>query len=218
MPDPVEFADVVRQVIRNRKTKKVLAPVGSPVIYDTATLEHYDEIVESCLADSGWAPFHYDRNLDGIAEPWRVYQLSVASCRRLAGELPQLIPDMKPGNKMPSLLSGCGCLTLFTWVPVTDVADGKKLDRVNREHLSATAAAVQNFLLMLTAHQLANYWSSGTLIEQYLFSSLGIPAEHKLAAAVYVHYPNAVGQFEVVGGKQRARRSRDLAWLKHVDY
>lgn len=217
MSEPADAAQVVADVIRNRKTKKVLASLHSPLEYDLETLEQFDAVVHRCIQDCGWAPFHYDRNVDGIAEPWRVYQMSATSCRQLAKELPELIPTLKPGNKMPALLSGCGCLTLFTWLPVKQVAPGKKLERVNREHLAATAAAIQNYLLLLTANKLANYWASGTLIEDYLFDRLGISNEEVLSAAVFVHYPKAAGQFEVVAGKQRARRCPNQTWLKQLE-
>ncbi len=215
----------LQRVIRNRRTDKVLGCPEQPLEYAVPTLEHYDSVVWQALIDCGQAPFHYDRRLDGLAEPWRVYWLSCSICRRLASSLTTLIADIRPGNKLAGLLAGCGSLGLFAWIPET--ADGEtgkspdKLAQINREHLSATAAAIQNFLLLCTAAELQNYWSSGTLIEQHLFEPLGIPAEQRLAGAVFVHYPDGTssgGPPEMVGGKQREKRDGDNRWLQRINY
>lgn len=208
----------LQDVIRQRRTDKVLGDPDHPVAYSSDQLVYGDNIVKQAIVDCGFAPFHYDRKSDGIAEPWRVYWMNNANCRQLSRKLPDLIPEMKPNNKMPSLLAGCGSLTMFTWLPQTPetAEDSAKLARVNREHLAATAAAVQNFLLLLTASGVRNYWASGTLIADYLFPKLGIPENQILTAAVFASYPEGQGTVEVVGGKQRQRRSDSQAWLKEV--
>ena len=177
-------------------------------------------IVQQAIRDCGWAPFHYDRKSDGLAEPWRVYWIDNASCQRMAASVGEVVPNLKPGAKLPALLAGCGSLTLFTWLPQQAAAGAgaSKLDRINREHLAATASAVQNFLLLLTAHDLPNYWSSGTLIADHYFEKLGIDPAEQLAAAVFVHYPEPDGEFEIVGGKQRNNRSIDCQWLHELKW
>ena len=64
-----------------------------------------------------------------------------------------------------------GGLAMYNWIPQTE-GDKNKLQRINDEHLAATAAAVQNFLLQLTAAELENYWSSGGLWEQYPYQGI----------------------------------------------
>ncbi|MGI9517008.1 MAG: hypothetical protein ACR2NP_08190 [Pirellulaceae bacterium] len=211
---------IVQDIIRQRKTRKVLADPMNPVNWTDQQLAAGDDLVQQAIRDCGWAPFHYDRKQDGLAEPWRAYWMDCSSCRRMATSVREVVPNLKPGAKLPALLAGCGSLTLFTWLPQSpgDGADSAKLQRVNREHLAATAAAVQNFLLLLTAHDLPNYWSSGTLIADHYFDKLGIPASQQLAAAVFVHYPQAAGDFEMVGGKQRDNRSTDCRWLKKISW
>lgn len=119
---------------------------------------------------------------------------------------------------MPGLLSGCGSLTLFTWLPQPNEAgiESSKRERIDREHLAATAAAVQNFLLLLTAEGISNYWASGSLIQNHLFGTLKIPQEQILAAAIFAHYPHPLNPVEVIAGKHRKRRSPDTAWLQDV--
>ena len=210
----------VQQVIRTRKTEKVLGDPANPVVYSPEQLSTGDQIVKQAICDSGYAPFHFDRRLNDLAEPWRVYWMDCGSCRRLARALPQLIPDMKPGNKLPSLLSGCGSLTLYTWLP-NEAGRGEqaeKFERINREHLAATAAAVQNFLLLLTAQEIRNYWASGTLFADHLFDTLGIPQDSELTAAVFASYPHGTGDRQIISGKLREQRSVNHAWMSEIRY
>lgn len=217
---------VVRRVIRKRRTDKVFANPGSPVTFSPETLAEFDNLVLQSLVDAGWAPFHYDRKQANLAEPWRVYWLNYRSCRNLALAVEQLIPDLKPGNKLASMLSACGGVALFTWLPQAphddQIATPSKLQHVNNEHLAATAAAVENFLLLCTAAGLGTYWGSGTVFEQHLFTPLGIgcngPTE-KLLAAVFVNFPVPDDQqVTFAGGAQRERRSTDAAWLQRIDF
>ena len=203
-------------IIRERKTTKVLGDTAQGDTYREDHLRHFDDIVTSALIESGCAPFHYDRNLDGIAEPWRVYWINNETCRWLARNISQLIPDLKPNSKLPGLLSACGSLAMFNWIPQTE-GDKNKLQRINDEHLAATAAAVQNFLLQLTAAELENYWSSGGLWEQSLYQTLGINDDQRTIGAVFVHYPYGQGKTTCIGGKQRQRRSHDQRWLRYVN-
>lgn len=210
--------EILSQIIQNRKTEKVLGNPDQPVRYSTAQLKEGDEVVKRSIKESGWAPFHYNRRQDGLAEPWRAWWMNQSECLALCKKLPLLIPDLKPGNKMPALLSACGSLTLFTWIPEEqgNHADESKVERINREHLAATAAAIQNFLLLLTAHDIANYWASGTLIQNHLFPELGIPADQILAAAIFAHYPNPDGYVDVIAGKQRENRCSQANWLHEI--
>lgn len=210
--------EVLRNVIRDRVTSKMLGKVGQPLTHSPSQRKNYDAIVLEAIEHSGWAPFHYDRNHHGVAEPWRVHWLNQDDCHRLASDLPSLVDDLKPGNKMPQLLSGCGSLALFNWLPVAESA-GDKWENINREHLAATAAVVQNFLLLLTAAGLPSYWSSGGVLSKAPFEHLGInPDEEKLLAAVFIHYPDGQGDVERLWGKQRARRSPAQKWFSIAKY
>lgn len=211
---------VLSQVIHQRKTDKVLGDPANAVAYTPEQLAEGDALVKQAIRDSGMAPFHYDRKISGMAEPWRVYWLDYASCRRMAKALPNVTPDLKPNNKMPGLLAGCGSLALYTWLPQSPeaAADSKQFARVNREHLAASAAAVQNLLLLLTSAGYRNYWASGTLIADHLFDHLGISGDEVLMAAVFVHYPEGQGDFQILAGKHRENRSTTFDWLSEIEF
>lgn len=217
---------VLRRIIRDRKTEKVFADPQSPVEFTPETLAEFDPIVWQSLIDAGWAPFHYDRKQAGLAEPWRVYWLDYLSCRNLATQVERLIPDLKPGNKLASMLSACGGVALFTWLPQLldeeKVVSPSKLQQMNNEHLAATSANVENFLLLCTAAGLSTYWGSGTVFEQHLFNPLEIGSSdvaERLLAAVFVNYPVTGNQsVTFASGGQREKRSVDAAWLQRIGF
>jgi hypothetical protein len=211
----------VRTVIRRRKTSKVFASVERPLTIDATRKKQCDAMVQQSIEDAGWAPFHFDRHVDKIAEPWRVHWLQQSACRQIANQLGQWFTDLKPGNKMPSLLAACGCVVLVTWIPQTAVEgeDPQKLVGVNEEHLAATAAYVENLLLLLEAGGLASYWSSGGLFKSSIgFQKLGISADQRLLASVFVDYSphDTARTVELAGGGQRANRSPSAQWTREI--
>ena len=63
------WSQAVRRAILERKTEKVLGDPACPLVYTQEQLAHGDAMVLAALRDCGWAPFHYDRRRDGLAEP-----------------------------------------------------------------------------------------------------------------------------------------------------
>lgn len=217
-----DLYQAVRTVIRRRKTTKVFASVEQPLAIDAALKQQCDAMVRQCIDDAGWAPFHFDRRVDEIAEPWRVHWLHQDGCRRVASQLGQWFTDLKPGNKMPSLLAACGCVVLVTWIPQTPAAgeDPHKLVGVNEEHLAASAAYVENLLLLLEARGMAAYWSSGSLFKTPIgMQKLGISADQQLIACVFVDYAtlDTIRAVELAGGGQRAKRSPSGKWTREIE-
>jgi hypothetical protein len=193
---------------------------SAPLVIDVADQRAADAILLQAIQDAGWAPFHFDRKRDGIAEPWRVYILPQGICRQIAKELSGWFPEMKPGNKMPSLLSACGAVALVTWIPQSpeEIPDPTKLQEINREHLAASAAMVQNLLLLLEAAAFGTYWGSGGFFtDSRMFARLGIPLSEQLLAAVYIEYPSTRSlPLERVPGGNRDRRTPASAWCRTV--
>lgn len=188
--------DQLAEIIRRRQTMKVIGNPFNPLELTEAELSVGDALVEQAIGNAGWAPFHYDRQVDGIAEPSRTTILPQAMCREIGSRLVEWCPDLKPGNKMPAMLSVCGCVVLVTWLPQTsaDISDSAKLSDVNFEHVAAAAAFVQNLLLLLEAKGLGTYWGSGGMFcDRSIMSRLGLSDIEKLLAAVYIEYPASKG-------------------------
>ena len=174
---------------------------------------------------AGWAPFHYDRAHEGIAEPWRAHVLWHEDCRTIAANFHRWFDDVKPSNKLPRMLSTCGALVLVTWIPQFQSVTGahssetpEKQRQVDEEHLAAASAMVQNLLLLLSADSMGTYWSSGgTFRTSAMFERLEIPAQERLLAAVFVEFPETNSQpLERIAGKQRANRSKTHQWMREI--
>lgn len=63
--------ELISDVIRRRETKKVLADPESPCDVSATRCAGWDATVRDSLRTAGYAPFHYERNIEEIAEPWR---------------------------------------------------------------------------------------------------------------------------------------------------
>lgn len=209
---------IVEATIKRRKTLKVLGSTESPAVLAPEAAERNRQRVLESLQIAGWAPFHYAREEDGLAEPWRAHVLWHPDCQELAPRLFDWFPTLKPSNKIPSMMSACGALVLVTWIPQFYGVDEKKPAQVatDEEHLAASSAMVQNLLLMLTAHGMGTYWSSGgPLGSAEFFARVGISGKERLLAAVFVEYPETRGETrDRIPGKHRDRRSPD--WIREV--
>lgn len=233
-----DSAHRLAQVIRQRQTFKVLADPADPVTISQRRQTYCDAIVADAIKTSAWAPFHYDRGVDGLAEPWRVDWVKALDCRRIARELPSWFDDVKASNKLPAMLAACGSLVLVSWLPqfcgeagASADADRASQRQTDEEHLAATAAYVQNLLLLLTANGLGTYWSSGGQFrEPSMFERLQLTHRGRLLAAVFVDYsegsPDAIevngsgsiDSLERLPGKLRGRRCPDTKWFREVKF
>jgi nitroreductase len=218
----IDAFQAVSAVIRNRKTSKVFGAVDRPPPLDPVRVSECDRLVRQAIDAAGNAPFHFDRRADGLAEPWRVHWLRRPACLAIAGQFREWFGEVKPGNKMPSLLAACGCVVLVTWIPQSPAAgeDSQKLAGLNEEHLAATAAYVQNLLLLLEAAGLGSYWSTGNLLRTpTTFTRMGISHDQQLLACVFVDYASFDAQrpVERAGGGQREKRSPSEKWTREVE-
>ncbi|MEL7496944.1 MAG: nitroreductase family protein [Planctomycetota bacterium] len=221
-----DTADLISKVVRARQTFKVLGDPDEPVTFDAKHKSACDAIVESAIKTSAWAPFHYDRGHDALAEPWRVDWLQTPVCRTIALQLSEWFDDVKPTNKLPAMLAGCGSLVLVSWLPQfadsntesTDANLKRSQQQTDEEHLAATSAYVQNLLLILTAAGLGTYWSSGGQFRRpEMFERLGMSHGGRLMAAVFVDYSNSTSDgMERLAGKHRDRRCQQGRWLRRV--
>ena len=215
----------LNKVVQNRKTQKVLADPAAPLpkLAEQAGLRDH---VHDAIQLAGWAPFHYDRKLDGIREPWRFHVIWKDTCEEISRRIPSMFDDVKPSNKLRSMLSACGALILVNWLPQFRGAEtssefsAEKQLQIDDEHLAATACAVQTLLLALTTKGFGTYWSSGGFFRtQKMFNELGIASTERLLAAVFIDFaPDSHNELivERIPGKHRDHRSNWSAWTNEI--
>ncbi len=142
------------------------------------------------------APSHCAGKLSSIA-PWRAYTLEQDTCWQLidlikerAEAEPESTWHRAQGSKIPQLLSAAAAVVQVNWCP-NPAEDGQPtLNTANAEHIAATAAAVQNMLLVASAHGIANYWSTGGILrEPALQDMLGMQPGGLPLASVFLSFP-----------------------------
>lgn len=212
--------DIIKAIIKERKTLKVLGDAQNLALITPESASQNRALVLDSLQIAGWAPFHYARGEDSLAEPWRAHVLWHKECQKLAPKLFQWFPSMKPSSKIPRMMYACGALVLVTWIPqFYHIVEDKKDSQLatDEEHLAASSAMVQNLLLLLTAHGMGTYWSSGgKLRSELFFERVGIPAKERLLAAVFVEYPETLdNRQDRLPGKHRDSRSD--GWIKELN-
>ena len=219
-PQTEPLFEAVARVIENRKTLKVLGDPNAPLTISAAEAVIGDRQVQDALQRAGMAPFHYDRGVETIAEPWRAHVLTHVCCRSLAKQLPDWLDIGASAGKLAAMLAACGSLVIVTWLPQFRQAADTKPEQwdVDDEHLAAASAMVQSLLLLLTARGMGTYWSSGGVLKlPAVQQRLGIPPEEKLLAAVFVEYPETMSiDVERKPGKHRA--SRSSRWIRQVHF
>jgi nitroreductase len=217
----------VDAVIRERRTIKVIAPADQIHRPNTLPPENSSEVlafneqVRQSVSVAGWAPFHFDRKMNSIPEPWRMHILFRKSARQLASELPRIAPDMKPNNKVPGMLIACGATVIVTWLPEPNPQRDAKIESVNCEHLAAASAAVQNLLIALEARGMGTYWSSGgTLRDRPVMQHLKLEDYEQLLASVFIEYPDSSDQplWERLPGNHRTARTPSTRWSRDVEF
>ncbi|MBX3173412.1 MAG: nitroreductase family protein [Gemmatimonadaceae bacterium] len=206
---------LLTELAQSRHTLKVLAETPLNVQTDRAA-------IEQMLAAAGSAPFHLipapehreGSTMPGIV-PWRFRLLDVAACRALRAWL----VSREDKSTYPRLLNACTTLALVTWLPDApksplDAEAGEIFagTQQNTEHLAATGAAVQTFLLAATERGLPTFWASGgPLKSSAAFEHLGIPPRELLAGAVFVFPPEHAGA-ETMQSKLRDKRPAPAEW------
>ena len=210
-----ERARIVDEVIRARRTSKVLAEAPLPV-------EDLRTVIEELVAVAGWAPFHYAAarahleagGLPSIV-PWRFHVVDAAGCRALR----ETLLARGDRSKIPKMLAAAAALIQVTWLPsliADEDAAPFAATEVNLEHIAAAGAAVQCLLLAATARGIGTYWSSGgPLREPEAFGWMGIPSGEVALGSVFL-WPAETGDAPVVPGAHRERRGSPEAWSRWV--
>lgn len=168
---PLALAAAVEQVVRQRRTS-LLVDAEAPVP---------DELVDALIEAATWAPNHKR------TWPWRFTVLTGDARSSLGGAMADLAAASGADDHKVAKLRGKyrrSATVLLVWVERAD-------DEVRRrEDRDAVAAAVQNLLLVATAHGLGSYW--GTVADHLVpavRSVAGVDDRHDLVALVYLGWP-----------------------------
>ncbi len=223
-----EDLQTVTRVVRQRRTFKVMGNSDAPVQIDPQSAEKNRAILLESVKSADSAPFHYDRQCDNVPQPWRVNILWHESCQKVASNFYQWFDDVKPGNKLPSMLSACGACVLVSWLPqfsnsisedaASETIPKAKQIQIDQEHLAAASAYVQNLMLLLTAANMGTYWSSGGQFRtRAMMDRLSMAAPQQLLAAVFVEFPDTNSdEIQRVPGKLAQARSSPDRWMNIV--
>lgn len=211
-----DTAKIVDQVIRDRRTDKVLAEEPFP-------LQDARHTVEELVATAGWAPFHrvaarvhQEAGALPSIVPWRFHLLDAAGCRALR----QALLARGDKSKVPRMLATATALIQATWLPNPPKGELVGIfepTEENMEHIAAAGAAVQNLLLAATARGIPNYWASGGALRgAEAFGWMGIPTREILLGAVFL-FPAETDNAEVSPGSHRDNRGAPADWARWVE-
>ena len=216
-----EQAAIIEKIIRDRKTEKVLSELKDYQPVPEAIATRNNEVVLQAIKTAGWAPFHYARQVEGMAEPWRAHVLWDKEAYKAAVHMQT---ELGVTTKEPKLALGCSALVIVTWLPEfydEAIQVASKLPRETQiardeEHLAAASCMVQNLMLILTGHGMGTYWSSGGKFRgTEMFDYLGIPANERFLAGIFIEYPEMMSdtKFRKPGAQ---RNNRSESWIREI--
>ncbi|MBX2870061.1 MAG: nitroreductase family protein [Acidiferrobacterales bacterium] len=212
----------IDEIIRSRKTSKILSTVPLEGGIPEAELAVMMEI-------AGMAPFHIavspeHRNGDATTclVPWRFYVVPKPACLAIR----QYLIEAQDKSKVPDMLAATDTLVQVTWCP-DPVDPGFETterweycpSRNNMEHIAASAAAVQNLLLVATQRNIASYWSSGgPLRSESVFQLLNIPQNEVLLGSIFLFKGDTSAEdVEIKPGKMREKKGALNEWCRWVN-
>lgn len=220
------FVMEIDQIIKNRKTQKVLAESEWPIETDQTELHQtLDELLDLAAV----APYHKkcdEHHTTGeltSCVPWRFYVLDTTNSRTLLAHIEK--EDIKAG-KVTNMLYGCDSLILVTWLPETSDIQSDIDSEVefegnlkNMEHIAGASCAIQNVLLGATARNIPNFWSSGGALRlKPLRDYLNIPLSEVLLGGLFL-FPKDVEERDVFvkSGQFRDQGKEKGTWSKSIN-
>ena len=164
----------ILELIKSRRTI-------DPDLFTGETIPN--ELIEEMLEAANWAPTH------GFTEPWRfvVYNRDTAP---VFGEFhAELFKSLTPieqflekkYEKIKFRSKNC------SHVIICVNKRGDKSNIPETEELAATSAAIQNMLLVATAHQIGTFWSTGGMCYHDAFKKyFGFAEADKVVGILYI--------------------------------
>lgn len=216
----------IDQVIKVRKTQKVLSNEALPIKDSNKSKETIDKLLEL----ASYSPYHLKsseahrtKELNSCV-PWRCYTLDSENCRLLLDVINEY--EIKTG-KIANLLAATDTLIITTWLPdLSDIKTDNESEPFpfegnlrNMEHIAAASTAIQNILLGATSREIPNYWSSGgKLRDKILRDYLNIPLTEILLGAIFL-FPKKLNELNVTvkDGALRNEGKDINTWSKEIN-
>lgn len=217
---------MIDNIIKKRKTQKVLAEEVWPITTDqTALHQTLDELLDLAAHapyHKKCDPHHTEGELTSCL-PWRFYVLDTINCRALLDYISK--NEIKAG-KVINMLSAADAVLLVTWLPdASEITYEEECNVLfdgnmkNMEHIAGASAAIQNVLLGATARDIPNYWSSaGVLRLEPLRSYIGIPLSEIVLGALFL-FPKDSEERDVFikEGQMRNQGKEKETWSKMIN-
>jgi nitroreductase len=139
-------------------------------------------LVRRMLENANWAPNHYH------TEPWRFVVYSDRGCDKLMDALADIYKKYVPEEKFSQAKFDKFSVRKrqISHAIVISVKNSHRPDLPEVEEICATACAVQNMWLTLTAFQeVGGYWSTGNLVYTPEFSEFAQLSEDETCLGIF---------------------------------
>lgn len=164
-----------------------------------------NQIIERMLEAANWAPTH------GYTEPWRFIVFEGEKTKvfgELHGDLYKKLTPVeqflqKKYEKIRYRSINC------SHVIVCVNKRGEKSNIPELEEIAATSCAIQNMLLVATAHEVATFWSTGGMCyHPAMREALGFAEQDQVLGFIYV------GKYagEIPDGKRNSEWNEKVEW------
>lgn len=241
---PPDTASLVDDIIRARRTTKLMLAPGAPVEESSGWNDTHRQALDTMIEGAAWAPFHRraDETLhrSGALDsplPWRFHVVESHACAALIRWLEQQAianPESRWSrawrSKIKDMLYACDVLIQATWLP--DAPETEVVDNIesiespppppvmtlgNIEHVAAASAAIQNVLLAAEARGWKSYWSSGGILrDPDVFKALGIGEHEALLGSLFLSAEVRAGSTTKEGGLRNERGAIDT-WVRRIE-
>lgn len=197
MSEDKQDVDILRRIIEKRRTVK-------PHSYNGDTIN--DEIVNDILASANWAPNH------GKTEPWRFKVYSGPGKKTLLDLMKKIYTETTSPEKFnPAKIDKMEVNCRLSSHIIVIMMKRQDIERIPElEEVEAVACAVQNLALTAAAHNVAGYWSSGSITyKDETRKAMGLDDKDKVLGFYYLGMTDE----EWPQGKRKSDIDEKIEWV-----
>jgi len=185
----------ISEVIKNRRSIKPAKMNGKKIP---------DEQVNQLLQLANWAPTH------GRTEPWRFFVYAGDKVKEFCSQHAELYKALTPSAKFEQAIYDkqlhYGDLASHLIIAIMQRGNSPKIPVL--EEIAATAAAIQNILLGVSATGIAGFWStSGMTHHPAMKDFLELKKEDVVMGTLYLGYSDEQSE-----GKRQTTMEEKVVW------